>query len=66
MGNRPKILYKSLEAWQEKGGETEKEFVGGPGPQCSQTRLAGCRGLGLGPAKAFWPENYDRVPSGQS
>lgn len=26
MGNRPQFLYKSLKAWQEKGGEAERNL----------------------------------------
>lgn len=40
MDTKPQILYKSLKAWQEKGGEAEKEFVGGSGLKRSQIRLA--------------------------
>lgn len=43
MDTRPKILSKRLRAWQEKGGETEKEFVGGPGLESTDQACLGTR-----------------------
>ena len=43
MDPRLKILYKRLRAWQEKGGEAEKESVGGPGLESTNQACLGPR-----------------------